>query len=272
MAITTVDQLVEAFATRRQKTPISKSGVSSPLAGSIASYWRGAGNPAIGNIPTTPASCNNNTLGAIPFTNPASGLSTYIARLNVSSTVISGFEVHDRLAHMGGLSGVLTTSQAVALDLFALDGTDNISARKVSADYSKVQWWIELFSGLGATVPTFTITYTDGNGVSGKTTSVVASNGQRVGSMFAITPANGDFIRSIESVQLNVSSGTAGNFGFVATVQRTEMAAPVANLSFTYDWAQVGLPMVHDSSCLMFLGIIVSGMGAIGGGITLVQG
>lgn len=275
MAITTVDQLVEALATRRQKVPISKGPSGTPAAGQTFSYWRFAGYPPIGVAPAAPKTCNNTTLGCIPFDNPTGGRSTYIARLMLSSTIVGGVEIHDRLVDMGGLSGIVTTAQTVGTDLFALATTDNIAARMVSADYSRVQWWLEVTTQLGATAATATFTYTDAAGVSGKTAAVAVPATARPGLMLQIIPTNGDFIRSVDSVTLSVSTGTAGAFGVVATVQRTEISMPLASVGVLLDWAGTGLAVVADSSCLFLVANIATSVSTgpvYNGAITLVQG
>lgn len=61
-------------------------------------------------------------------------------RLSVSTTLLT-LEVHDRLMHMGGLNGTLTTAQAVNLNLNGVTA-DNMANRIGDANYSDVQWWL----------------------------------------------------------------------------------------------------------------------------------
>ncbi len=274
MAISTVDGLVAGFAGLRQKTPIAKIGLANMITSQSGSYWRNSGNPNTGAIPAAAASCNSATLGALPYIAPTSGNSTYIARLMMATTNTQSTEVHDRLAHMGGLSGVVAspTAQTVGIDINALAGTDNIAQRKGRADFSTIQWWVECYTLLGTTGSTMVINYTNHLGVAGQTNATIPAN-FRPGAILPITPQPGDFIRSIESVTVAGSTGTAGNFGITATVQRTEISTPVINNAILYDWAALGLPPVYDSSCLFFIGnATTTSLGSLNGAITLVQG
>lgn len=274
MAITTLDGIVNAFATARQKTPIAKVGLSAQLVGGTSSLWRSVGNPPQGVMPTVATTCNASTVGGIPFTQPTGGATTYIARLMLGiATAAATAEIHDRLAHITGLNATLTTAQTVGIDLNAMGSTDNIAQRKGRADYSTVQWWLEGSAQTGGTAVTLFVSYTNHLGVSG-TTSLSLPATYRIGQMTQILPQNpGEYIRSIESVTLTASTGSQGNWGIVATVQRTEITMPMINVGTLNDWSQTGFPPVYDNSCLFFIINVSNGnVGAINGAITLIQG
>ena len=274
MAISTVDGLLSAMASNRQKFPITKTSAVTTVAGGNGSYWRIAGTPiGQGAIPSTAATCNNTTLGGINFVNPTGGMSTYISRLGILASVVQAIEIHDRLAHMGGLSGTVTTAQTVGIDLNALGSTDNIVNRKGKSDYSAVQWYLEWYSATGSTAATATVTYTNHLGTTGKTTTVSVAASRPAGTLLQIIPASGDNIMSIQSVTLSVSTGTAGSFGVTATLERASIPLPIANNMYVMDWSQLGLPFIYDSSCLFFIGdATTTSVGTLGGSITLVQG
>ena len=63
----------------------------------------------------------------------------------------------------------------------------------------------------------------------------------------------GHFIRQVNSVTLSATTGTAGNFGITATRPRTSVSLPLLNKTEVFDWAQLGLPIVPNDSCLMLL-------------------
>lgn len=274
MAITTQAQLADALDKgTKQRFTFTKTGVSTNT-GSSSSCWRGTGiNPAQGAIPTTAAACSNATVGAIPFINPVSGQSTYMAKWSVLSSVVGSIELHDRLCHMGGLDSTLTTTQTVNLSLFSMLGTNNLTTRMGKADYSEVQWWIEIYSALGTTTaPTLTIAFTDQNGAAQTTTYTLTSSTVSATRALPIIPPAGLFIRSIESVTLSSSTGTAGNFGFTATIERAGMALPLIN--HVHDFA-VGpiFGIVPDSACLNYVFNATGTTGpTLAGSITFVQG
>jgi len=272
MAISTVDGLLAGFTGKRQKLPIAKGGLSTMVTGGNGSYWRSTGAPGQGAIPAAPATCNAATLGGVPYTLPTGGDSTYLARLMLGSTVAQTTEVHDRLAHMGGLNGTLTTAQTVGLDLNALAGTDNIGQRKGRSDWGTVQWWLEGYTQLGTAGATATVNYTNQLGVAQVTTVSIPAN-FRVSALLPITPLPGDNIRSVDSITLSVTTGAAGNFGVTATIQRSEISCFTANIGTLYDWTQLGLPPIYDNSCLFFVSNnSTTSAGTLNGAITLIQG
>ena len=104
--ITTRDQLINALANNRSRIVMDKASIASQAAGTYVSMWRATGQPGQGAIPSTAATCNHNTTGGIPFTQQVSPATSYIAWLcSTSSNAAMTMELHDRLAHMGGLSG-----------------------------------------------------------------------------------------------------------------------------------------------------------------------
>jgi hypothetical protein len=273
MAITSIDQLVNALGNSRQKLPYVKASITNQLAGGTSSYWRVGGFPGAGVLPSAPATCNNATLGGIPFNNPGAGGLTYFGRVSFSATSAGSAELHDRMAHMGGLLGNVTTAQTVGIDLNALGGTDNIAQRKGRSDYGSAQWWFEWYTLTGNTATVATVTYTDQNGTANKTTTVAITGSMQPGRMLQILPVAGDYIRSIESIQLSVTTGTAGSFGVTVTCQRTELVCVLANMLTIHTYDMLGMPPAYDSSCLFFMsnntGTTSPGLN---GATTLVQG
>ena len=163
-------------------------------------------------------------------------------------------EVHDRLMHMGGLNGTLTTAQAVNVDLSANLATSNLDARKGDSNYSDVQWWLEWYTATGASAVTATIAVTYNDGTTGSLTASLTAT--RPASFLlplnGLIPAAGagKYIKAVTSVTLSATTGTAGSFGITATRPRITMPLPLANKMEVFDWAQLGLPEIFNSSCL----------------------
>jgi len=253
MTITSADQLINAMGNNSSRIIIDKAALGSTLAGEWFSLWRATGQPGQGLIPTTPAMCNHTTLGGMSFTQQSAPATSYLALLEgVTSNSGTTIEIHDRIAHMGGLSGIVTTAQTVNLDLNAFS-TDNIAERKGDANYSDVQWWIEWYTDTGATAANCTVNVTFNDGTTNNLTTFAF--GRRVGRAIPLNGLiqaadSGKYIRDINTVTLSVSTGTAGNFGFTATRYRAAEYLPLANARFTGDWASLGLPEIPNSSCL----------------------
>lgn len=255
MVISTRDGLINAMANNSSRVIIDKASISNATAGQFHSLWRATGQPGQGAIPTTAATCDNTLAGALGFQQQTGPATSYLAILEaLCANAGTTLEIHDRLMHMGGLSGTVTTSQTVGLNLHANIASDNLEARIGDSNYSDVQWWMEWFVDTGNAVATATIGVTYSDATTG-TLSVSLAAQRRASLMIplnSLLPAGttGKFIRSIDSVTLSASIVTAGNFGFTATRYRAGLYLPLANSRFTADWAALGLPEIPNESCL----------------------
>lgn len=253
--ISTRDQLINALGNNSSRILFDKASLANTAVGQFHSLWRANGQPGQGAIPAAVAVCNNTLLGSIGFTQQTSPATSYVGYLEAaSSNAAMTLEIHDRLAHMGGLSGTLATAQTVNLDLSLLSA-DNIVARKGDSNYSDVQWWAEWYTDTGATVATLTVNVTYNDGTTGALTAVSLAATRRASFMQPLNSlipaaASGKYIRGIVSVQLSVSTGTAGSFGITATKPRCSIFMPIANANFKEDWAGLGLPDIDNGACL----------------------
>lgn len=256
MTITTLDGLVNALGNNSSRFILDKASISSQAAGSYVSLWRATGQPGQGAIPGAAAVCNNALTGAMNFTQqtaPATSYGGYMeaATGNAAMTI----EIHDRLMHMGGLSGIVTTAQPVNLDLAANLAIDNLADRIGDANYSDVQWWLEWYTATGSNAVTATIAVTYNDGTTGNLTPVSLAATRPAGfklplNSYIPAAASGKYIRDVDSVTLSATTGTAGNFGVTATRPRMTLGTPIANFKQPADWAALGLPEIFNSSCL----------------------
>lgn len=254
MAISTLDGIVNALGNNSSRIVLDKASIASQAAGTFVSLWRATGQPGQGAIPGAAAVCNNALTGAVGFTQqtlPATSYGAYFeaATGNAAMTV----EMHDRLAHMGGLNGTLTTAQTVGIDFSALS-SDNLAERIGDANYSDIQWWLEWYTATGATAVTATVAVTYNDATTG--TLSVALAATRPASLMiplnGLIPAAGagKYIRAITTVTLSATTATAGSFGVTATRPRLAIGTPIANYKVTADWAALGLPEILNGSCL----------------------
>ena len=213
------------------------------------------------------------------FTQQTSPATSYLAYLEVAtSNAVMTLEMHDRLAHRGGLAGNVATEQTVDLDLSTLLGTDNLAARIGDADYSDVNWWLEWYADTGATAATVTGNVTYNNGTTGNLSGLSLAATRRVGNMYSLNglvPAaqSGLFIRHVNTVTLSVSTGTAGNFGVTATRLRATLGSPITNFKSTADWAQLGLPEIKNSSAMFPIMLCsTTSSGTVRGGGKIIHG
>lgn len=256
MTISTVDGLLNALGNNASRVVLDKASISNAVAGQFYSLFRATGQPGQGAIPGAAASCNNTLLGAMGFNQQTAPATSYFAYLEAAfANAAMTLEIHDRLAHMGGLVGNVTTSQTVNVDLDAIGATDNVATRKGDSNYSDVQWWLEWYTDTGATASNATVNVTF-NDASSANLSVTAVGGTlRAGRLISLNGLiqaadSGKYIRDVNTVTLSASTGTAGSFGVTATRPRATLFGPIANAKFVADWAALGFPEIFNSSCL----------------------
>lgn len=276
MAITTFDQLVNALANNASRIVLDKASLSNQVAGRHCSLWRATGQPAQGAIPTTAAACTNALTGAVQFAQQTAPATSYIGILNaVGSNSAYTLEVHDRLAHRGGLVLNVTTAQAVDLDLDLL----GVSADRIGdPTYGDVQCWLEVYTDGGATASNATINVTFDDNTDANLNVQAVGGTIRAGNMFSVdllrtTAQQGKNIKRVNTVTLSASTGTAGNFGFTFTRPRMYLPMSLANHVNKADWAQTGLSEVPNGSCLFFMMIpSTTSSGTLRGGGKIIHG
>lgn len=278
MTITTLDGMFNALANNSSRLVIDKASIANAAAGQFHSLWRATGQPGQGAIPTAAAVCNSALLGGFNFSQQSAPNTSYVGYLEAvcqNNTVT--LEVHDRLMHMGGLNGTLTTAQAVNLDLNGVTA-DNMASRIGDANYSDVQWWLEWYTDTGATVVNATVAVTYSDGTTGNLTAVSLAATRRASFMQPLNgliPAaqSGKFIRGIVSVTLSATTGTAGSFGVTATRPRVSLASPLANIKWSADWAALPVSEVPNGSCLFLVQIAgTTSTGTVRGGGKIAHG
>jgi len=254
MTITTRDQLIDGLGNNNNRIMWDKASISTQVVGQYCSLWRGTGVPAQGAIPAAAAYCTKALTGAIGFDNQTAPATSYLAWHSLlCGTANTNLEIHDRIAHMGGLNGTLLTAQTVGIDLNTINAGGPIDTdRRGDANFSDVQWWLEWYTATGATASNATVAVTYDDGSTGNLAAIAIGGTAIAASQCRplISAVNGRFIRGVTSVTLSASTGTAGSFGVTATRQRAGMSAPIANKIESFDWAALGLPEIVNDSCL----------------------
>lgn len=254
MTITTRDQIIDGLANNNDRILWDKASLTTQVVGQYCSLWRATGVPGQGAIPAAAAYCTKALTGALGFTNQTGPATSYLAwHTLLCGTANTNLEIHDRLAHMGGLNGTLLTAQTVGIDLSTINAGGPVASERLGAsDYSDVMWFLEWYTATGATASNATVNVTYSDGSTGNL-AVIAVGGTAVAASQCrqlISASNGLFIRGVNSVTLSASTETAGSFGVTATRQRASMSAPIANKIEIFDWAALGFPQIPNDSCL----------------------
>ena len=246
MAISTLDDLIAAFA-RMQLFAPSKVGAANQANVSYwGSSWTLAGSNLAASVPPTGSGeqCDDTTAGRILVQAPTGGRTLYLARFLMSPSQVATFYLMDRLVHTSGLSQTATTVQTV-----------NTAALPSRAGRATVcRCGSRLYSSLSSTPATLTITYTNSAGVSGRTATIAVPISLKVMSAVRATLQSGDKgVQSVQSVQFSNSTGVAGNFGIV--LARRIYGLPVMTATGAAVTNQFGLamPVIDPKSCLFFI-------------------
>lgn len=248
MTITTRDGLIDALANNSDRWVLDKASLSNAAAGQFFSLWQSSGTPGAGAAPTSAAVPTKATMGAFGFTNPTAPVASYLAYgWLATSNATTNLEFHDRLAHMGGLSGTVTTSQGALSLVTSAPGSDRLG----DSNYSDVSWWLEVYTALGATGVNATVAVEYNDASTGNLAAIALGATPRAGRLYPLVSASaGKFIRAVTGVTLSATTGTAGNFGITATRQRAALTTVVANKVEFFNWADLGLPAIADDACM----------------------
>lgn len=263
MAITTMDTLVAGLP--GQVLPFYKNSATSKGAGTFHSLWAVTGTPGAGAAPTTAsgAAVNSGTTGALYFVNPSGTDYSYLARAIASCATVGSLIIYDRLVATATLSGTVTSAQTV--------NTASLTRYTTGANVSA---WFEWYTATGGTASNFTVSYTNDAGTPGQTSPSTTLIATPVAGQMQPIPLNGkDGVRSVESVTLSASTGTAGNFGITLLRRLVTIPMPLANTSTVMDAFAAGLQQVQDSACLAFMvWCSTTSTGAIHGELSIAQG
>lgn len=226
---------------------IAGAAAPSPIAGRPASLWQYDGQPSAGAAPTTVAAPTNATTGALPFTSAGGGRESWMTQAWATALTGGTLILYDRLLHIGGLSGTVTTAQTVGGTI-----TRNTGGKGNFA-------FAEIYTQIGSTATTITMSYTDQDGNSGNTSTGVVFGGtnfrEATRAIFLPLAANDSGIQSIQSVTLAASTTTAGNFGIVMGRILAYIGVGVAGAAGWRDYITglPSIPKIDDGSCLSLL-------------------
>lgn len=249
---------------RDSATPSSYYKVFAGTAsGKIQSSWTGL--PFAGVAPTSPVAVSQSTTGAITWQNlglnPAPTKVRRLAFVDakvISSTAATDVSllIIDRLSHQGGMSATVTGVQTLNLPTAAL-------TRYTSGE--GVMMAVEIYTLIGTTATTFTVSYTNQAGTSGRTSpaTVIGGAADRAAGMMLIVPLqDGDTgVRSVESINLLASTTTAGNIGITLFkildwVPATKVVITDGKVGFDAFLGGGGLcPIVDNNACLQFCAV-----------------
>jgi hypothetical protein len=265
MAITTLDQLAAAA---KYQLPFYTASVTT-VAGVPYSLWLANGIvPAVRAAPGAAAVPGKVLAGFGTWPDATSPVKTYLNTVMLQGVNTGMLHVYDRLSHMGGLSGTSTAAQTVNTAAITRGGPAEDTTGK------NVEGFLEWYSATGGTGATATVSWTDDGGTSGRSTAITLAATRPASFLAPISLVTGTTgIRSVQTVTLSASTGTAGNFGVTLARRICSIPITAANVGTILDPITSGLIPIDNDACLWFVyQSSTTSSGILSGLITLAQG
>lgn len=268
MALTSYDAIVAALNNGNgQWFPWNKQSATA-MSGQWLSLWKITGNPTAGSTPSSGAgdSMNSASVGAFKFSDPSGGNRMNALLFGAGGVTQGAMMLYDRLVATSGLSGTVATAQTI-----------NSTALPRYTTGVGVLCALEVYTALGSTPVTATISYTNQDGVSGQTSGTISIPASAVaGTMiFPFPLASGDTgIKSVQSLTLSGSTGSAGNFGITLYVPLAFVPYNASSYSERDLVLQTAnLPQINAGACLAMATLAsASSTGMQFGNLVLAQG
>ena len=249
MAVTSMDDIASGLATSQQLNFFF------PSATNVAGGWinlNRAVTTSFGQqaVPTSYASGgtlhDDSQVGFPKWENPTAPALSYLAQTKATFATAGTIHLYDRVWSCSAMVGNVATAQTVV---------SFPTLTRPDANGNGLEIWIECYTATGSTASNVTVQYTNSAGVSGRNTvSTAHITSMPANRMYQVPLQSGDTgVKSIQSVTLSVSTGTAGSFGVSLMRRLSSISSVVPNVGQTMDFTQLGLPQIYDNAALTFV-------------------
>lgn len=240
MAISTFDGFI---ASAKQYLSMVKTASRPTVATGWFSLFELAGNPGAGVLAGT-----STVAGVVP-TDATAGCPTidafgasavgYLAQVDFGSSVACRMKIFDLVFKAGAYA--FNASQD-------LSNQPSYAGRMPGGSYGDTQLWVETVNAFTGN-PTFTITYTNQSGVTGRTATLVMSSAPTLGRMLQIPLQAGDTgIQAVTKVVATVA--TVGKFNVLVLRPLWSGRCRTTNDGDVHDLTKTGMPEVFADSAL----------------------
>lgn len=224
------------------------------VAGKYVSLWQYDGTHGNGAAPGAVAVPTNSTNGALPITNPGGSREKWLTQVSGASNVAGVLLLYDRLLHISGLSSTSTADQTVQ------GASPSVVLTRNTGGVGNIVFY-EVYTQIGATATTITMTYTNSAGTGSRTsTQTIGGTGFRNAQSGYIIPlAAGDKgVQAVEKVKLTATTGTTtptGDFGITIAKPIAYIPIGTAGVMGFRDFSTglPGIPKIDTDACLAFL-------------------
>lgn len=249
MAVTSMDDIASGLSNSQQ------FNLFIPSATNVAGGWinlNRAVTTSFGQqaVPTSYASGgtlhDDSQAGFPKGHNPTPPALSYLAQIKATFATAGTIHLYDRVWSCSAMVGNVATAQTVV---------SFPTLTRPDANGVGLEIWIECYTATGSTASNVTVQYTNSAGTSGRNTvSTAHITSMPANRMYQVPLQSGDTgVRSIQSLTLSVSTGTAGSIGVTLMRRLSSISSPVPNVGQTMDFTQLGLPQIYDNSALNFI-------------------
>lgn len=241
MAITTLDGLLAAA---KNYISMMKTASRTTVAAGWFSVFELTGNPGAGVLAGTSTTAGvvptDATAGCPTITDFAGGATGYLAQVDFGNSVACRIKLFDMVWKAGAYA--FNASQA-------LSAQPSYASRMPGGSYGDTQLWVEAVTAFTG-APTITVTYTNQDGVTGRTAGGATGVVLTLGRMIQLNLQAGDTgIQKIDNVVATIA--TAGTFNLLVLRPLWSGRCRIANDGDAHDFAKVGMPVVFGDSALM---------------------
>jgi hypothetical protein len=224
---------------------VAGAAAAATVIGEFTSLWQYEGYPAHGAAPGAVAAPDNTTNGGMKQADPGGGRQKWLTGACGVAASNGMLYLCDRLLHISGLSGTVTTAQTVGGSLTRY------------TDGKGVEAWAEIYTQIGATATTITASYTDDAGNTGNTSPAVVFGGtsrREAQRMIPLGLAAGDVgVRAVASVTVLATTGTAGDFGVTLLKRLIGIPVPATAQGGLRSFMDGPMPEILTDACLFWL-------------------
>lgn len=216
------------------KTPrINDANAAAPVADTLTSLWLYQGQPGVPlAAPGAVAAPGRASNGGLMQADPGGGRKSYLVSIEGTCSAVGQLLLYDRLLHQSGLDATNTGAQTVGGSI----------TRNTGGDGNRL--YAEVYAQVGATPTTIAASYTNQAGTAGRLTQAVTFGGagaREQARMIKMPLQAGDYgVRSVQSVTVLATTGTAGDFGL--TLAHPIISASVGQLAAAYCKALIAPP------------------------------
>lgn len=226
-----------------KESRVAGAAAAAPIIGQNISLWEYEGSPSHGAVPPSSVAIPTNaTQGSWKQVDAGGGRQLWIPAIGGDSSQAGTFVLYDRLLHISGLSGTVTTAQTVGGALTRnTGGVGNFIAA-------------EIYTQIGVTGTTITASYTNQAAASGQTSAAVAfgnTNKREAQRMIEFSLAAGDTgVQAVASVTVLATTGTAGNFGIVVGRKLASFVVSSAAITDVRSFLNGPMMLADAGACL----------------------